>query len=87
MSGALTLAAAFIIYSIYKYYKESQEEKEAEENRYFEELMSEKSETKENNELSLTSGDMDTRDLARYGLGATAFPSSTLTSSQEFVRW
>ena len=64
MSGALTLAAAFIIYSIYKYYKESQEEKEAEENRYFEELMSEKSETKENNELSLTSGDMDTRDLA-----------------------
>ena len=58
------MAAAFIIYSIYKYYKESQEEKEAEENRYFEELMSEKSETKENNELSLTSGDMDTRDLA-----------------------
>lgn len=61
MIVGLSVAAAFIIYNIYQYYNEK---KEAEENRYFEELMSEKSETTENNELSITSGDMDTRDLA-----------------------
>ncbi len=61
MIVGLSVAAAFIIYNIYQYYNEK---KEAEENRYFEELMSEKSETKDHNELSITSGDMDTRDLA-----------------------
>lgn len=61
MIVGLSVAAAFIIYNIYRYYNEK---KETEENRYFEELMSEKRGTKDHNELSITSGDMDTRDLA-----------------------
>lgn len=57
------MAVAFIVYSIYRYYKELREEKEAEENRCFEELMSKKDAVEEELGLTMTQGNMGTRDL------------------------
>lgn len=61
MIVALSVATAFIIYNIYQYYNEK---KEAEEDRYFEELMSNEKEIEGKDESSITKEKMETRDLA-----------------------